>query len=117
MEPAASRARALAEPDRTRRGRLGAGPAPSGLVVALSGSAPSCAWQGLPACLLGARDSWALYELVERLAAELYREELRAGGWLLDLGLWGTRLYRAAARDLILRLDGTLLSYLPPPGD
>ena len=34
-----------------------------------------------------------LEPLVERVADELYREELRNGAWLVDLGLVGSRLF------------------------
>ena len=34
-----------------------------------------------------------LETLVERVADELYREELRNGAWLVDLGLFGSRLF------------------------
>ena len=34
-----------------------------------------------------------LERLVDRVADELYREELRDGAWLVDLGLFGSRLF------------------------
>lgn len=39
--------------------------------------------------------------LVERVAHEVYRNEIRNGGWILDLGLFGSRLFtRDVTREL-----------------
>ncbi len=40
--------------------------------------------------------------LVARVAAELYREEIRRGAWAVDLGLLGSRLF---VTDVVRSLD------------
>jgi hypothetical protein len=43
----------------------------------------------------------SLDRLVEQVAFDLYREELRAGGWILDLGVFGSAPFVSdAAREL-----------------
>jgi hypothetical protein len=45
----------------------------------------------------------ALDVLVDRVAADLYRDELRRGGWVADIGFMGSALFRA---DVQRALDG-----------
>ena len=42
---------------------------------------------------------------VEEIAQELYQRDLRAGGWLFDMGLW-RGLYIRRAAELINKLSG-----------
>lgn len=51
-------------------------------------------------------DGWpppagAAGELVERVALDLYARALSAGGWTLDLGVFGPRLFVSDARDVL----------------
>ena len=49
-------------------------------------------------------------ELVTQVAECLYRKELRGGGWLLDLGLFGSRLFVADAKRALAGGIGKLWS-------
>ena len=42
---------------------------------------------------------------VEEIAEELYQRDLRAGGWLFDMGLW-RGLYIRRASEIINKLSG-----------
>ncbi len=46
--------------------------------------------------------------LVERVASEVYSEELRNGAWILDIGLFGSRLFVPAVAGEIKARNGTL---------
>ena len=50
----------------------------------------------------------SLQLLVERVATELYREELRKGAWALDIGLFGSKLFVADVMSAIKARNGTL---------
>jgi len=45
---------------------------------------------------------------VASVAESLYRDELRAGGWMIDLGLFGNRWFLDDARRLLWAGDGEL---------
>lgn len=49
-------------------------------------------------------------EVERELALDLLEEELRRGGWALDLTLWGCCLFEEEARRLVDRHLGTLLA-------
>ena len=49
-----------------------------------------------------------LVTVVERVADELYREELRDGAWLVDLGLFGSRLFVPDVLRSLKAYDGRL---------
>jgi hypothetical protein len=60
-----------------------------------------------------------LQELIERVAEEALRAEIRQGGWAVDAGVWGPTLYhreatravqRLVGRTLVLEDDGALLA-------
>jgi hypothetical protein len=46
--------------------------------------------------------------LVEGVASDLYEEELRNGAWILDIGLFGSRLFVPEVAGEIKARDGTL---------
>lgn len=47
--------------------------------------------------------------LIERVAEEAYRADLRAGGAVVDIGVWGPLLYRREATAAVCRLVGRTL--------
>src|SRR4051812_26086185 len=60
-----------------------------------------------------------LQELIERVAEEALRAEIRQGGWAVDAGVWGPAIYhreatravqRLVGRTLVLEDDGALLA-------
>jgi hypothetical protein len=51
-----------------------------------------------------------LARLVERVARELYDDELRRGGWASDIGIAGNALFRADAELTLQRASGVLWS-------
>lgn len=60
-----------------------------------------------------------LQELIERVAEEALRAEIRGGGWAVDAGVWGPAVFRQEAtravqrlvgRTLVLEDDGALLA-------
>lgn len=53
--------------------------------------------------------------LVARVAAELYREEIRRGAWAVDLGLLGSRLFVPDVVRSLDRYNGVLWEILPNP--
>lgn len=63
---------------------------------------------------LGREGAMALDALVDRLAGLLYRDALRHGGWVIDIGFFGQNLFvPEVARDLEAG-DG-LLWHIEPP--
>jgi hypothetical protein len=48
------------------------------------------------------------YLLVERIADQLYREELRQGAWILDIGLFGSSLLISSVAQEIEAANGVL---------
>jgi hypothetical protein len=63
---------------------------------------PSTYVERLAVAALKETGTQPLHRLVERVAAELYREELRHGATTLDIGLFGSRLF---VPDVISELD------------
>jgi hypothetical protein len=57
---------------------------------------------------LAATGAMPLNTLAERVAAELYREELRNGAQTLDIGLFGSRLFLSDVINEIKARNGTL---------
>ena len=53
--------------------------------------------------------------LVTRVAAELYREEIRRGAWAVDLGLLGSRLFIPDVVRSLDRHNGVLWEIVPDP--
>jgi hypothetical protein len=49
-----------------------------------------------------------LARLVERVARELYDDELRRGGWASDIGVAGSALFRADAERTLESASGIL---------
>jgi hypothetical protein len=73
---------------------------------------PATEAESFAVALLGAEKEIVYGVLVSRVAEFLYRKELRDGGWLLDLGLFGSGLFVAdakrelrAGRDVIWEID------------
>jgi hypothetical protein len=58
--------------------------------------------------LLSQQRALAFEMAVASVAESLYRDELRAGGWMIDLGLFGSRLFVDDARRLLWSGDGEL---------
>ena len=58
--------------------------------------------------LLAHAEEIPLETLVARVAEALYREELRAGAWAVDVGLFGRGLFAAEARQVLTSGDGEL---------
>ena len=58
--------------------------------------------------LLAHAEEIPLETLVARVAEGLYREELRAGAWAVDVGLFGSGLFAAEARRVLASGDGEL---------
>lgn len=50
----------------------------------------------------------ALDVLVDRVAADLYRDELKRGGWVADIGFIGSALFRADVRRALDAATGML---------
>lgn len=53
--------------------------------------------EGIAAAMLSRNQQIPLCELAEQLAESLYRDELRHGGWAVDVGLLGSSVFDAAA--------------------
>jgi hypothetical protein len=69
---------------------------------------PETRVEQLAVSLLASKGAIALDMLAERVASELYREELRNGASVLDIGLFGSRFF---TRDVVRELkagDGIL---------
>jgi hypothetical protein len=49
-----------------------------------------------------------LHVVVHRVAGELFKQEVAAGGWLVDLGLFGSTLFVPEVLKEIQAADGTL---------
>lgn len=58
--------------------------------------------------LLSRADEMDLATLVGLVAEALYREELRAGAWAVDVGLFGRGLFVSEARRVLKAGDGEL---------
>ena len=58
--------------------------------------------------LLSQAEDLPLETLVGRVAEALYHEELRAGAWAVDVGLFGSGLFTAEARRVLAAGDGEL---------
>jgi hypothetical protein len=57
-----------------------------------------------------------LSELAEQLAESLYRDELRHGGWAVDLGLLGSNVFVADALQELQAGDGGLWTIIESDG-
>jgi hypothetical protein len=64
--------------------------------------------EGNAAAVLSHNQQIPLGELAEQLAESLYRDELRHGGWAVDIGLLGSRLFVADALQQLQAGDGDL---------
>jgi hypothetical protein len=58
--------------------------------------------------MLSDKDQIPLSELAEQLAESLYRDELRYGGWAVDVGLLGSSVFVADALQELQAGDGDL---------
>jgi hypothetical protein len=70
--------------------------------------APATPIERLVVSVLQAAGAIPLGSLVERVASELYNEELRHGAWVLDIGLFGSSLFVPDVVSEIEARDGTL---------
>jgi hypothetical protein len=69
---------------------------------------PATPVEKLAVAALEEHEETPLALLVDRVAKDIYRDEIRAGAWTLDIGLFGSRLF---ARDVTRELqaaDGIL---------
>ena len=58
--------------------------------------------------LLASKGPMPLHTLAERVASELYKEELHKGAGVLDIGLFGSRLFKDDVIREIESADGIL---------
>lgn len=59
--------------------------------------------------LLRQEQTISIEALIERIAEEAYRADLRAGGAVVDIGVWGPGLYRRDVTLAVCRLVGRTL--------
>jgi hypothetical protein len=110
ISPARSRNRALSKWLFGRSGPEGSQPQ-SGLKVRLltnASRAPSTAAERAVVELLGRTEETSLDALVAVVAEKLYRDEILAGAWMVDLGLFSCGWFAPEARRLLDAGDGVL---------
>jgi hypothetical protein len=73
-----------------------------------SNRSPQTRVEQIAAAMLSDRDLIPLSELAEQLAEGLYRDELRYGGWAVDVGLLGASMFVADAVHELRAGDGDL---------
>ena len=61
--------------------------------------------------LLAAESELPYREVISRLAESLYRNELRSGGWSVDIGLFGSSLFVPEARCALEAGKGELWNF------
>ena len=76
--------------------------------LANSNRSPQTPVEQIAAAMLSSKDLIPLGELAEQLAESLYREELRYGGWTVDVGLLGSSMFVADAVQELRAGDGDL---------
>ena len=69
--------------------------------VQFTGAAPASRGEELVKKVAGDRQAVPLHWLEDRLADALYREELRQGAWMTDIGLWGDTVFRQEAARML----------------
>jgi hypothetical protein len=60
--------------------------------------------------------SLSLDAVIDRVADELYRDELRHGGWAAEIGVIGSGAFRADVERVVERGAGVLWLIEPRPG-
>jgi hypothetical protein len=73
-----------------------------------SNRSPQTRVEQVAAAMLSDKDLIPLSELAEQLAESLYRDELRYGGWAIDVGLLGSSVFVADALQELQAGDGDL---------
>ena len=73
-----------------------------------SNRSPQTRVEQVAAAMLSHKDQIPLSELAEQLAESLYRDELRYGGWAVDVGLLGSSVFIADALQELQAGDGDL---------
>jgi hypothetical protein len=73
-----------------------------------SNRSPQTRVEQIAAAMLSDKDLIPLSELAEQLAESLYRDELRYGGWAVDVGLLGSGMFVADALQELRAGDGDL---------
>jgi hypothetical protein len=63
--------------------------------------------------LLQETGPYKLDVLVSRLAEATFREELALGGWAVDIGFWGSRLFHQDVLRIILDMNNRCISIAP----
>ena len=76
--------------------------------LAASSRQPETRVEQLVLTMLASEGAITLDTLAERVASELYREELRQGAQTLDIGLFGSRLFLGDVIREIEARNGTL---------
>lgn len=51
--------------------------------------------------------------LIERVAEQIIRAEVRIGGWMIDAGVWGPFVFRSQVAKLVETLNGSMLVAVP----
>ena len=69
---------------------------------------PQTRVEQIAAAILSDKDHIPLIELAEQLAERLYRDELRYGGWAVDVGLLGSSAFVADVLQELQAGDGDL---------
>ena len=69
---------------------------------------PATPAEQLAVSILASTGAMPLHTLAERVASELYRQELRKGAGVLDIGLFGSRLFKDDVVREIESADGIL---------
>jgi hypothetical protein len=64
---------------------------------------------------LAAEDTLPWEHLVERVARELYLDEVSQGGWAVDIGVFGSRPFRAEVVQEVQATRNVLWEAVVPP--
>jgi hypothetical protein len=72
---------------------------------------------GIAAAMLNHNQQIPLCELADQLAESLYRDELRHGGWVVDVGLLGSSVFVADALQQLQGDDADLWKIVHSDGD
>jgi hypothetical protein len=92
------------------RGKRQGGPSMTNRKVRLSNlkRSPRTQVERIAAAMLSHNQQIPLSELAEQLAESLYRDELRHGGWAVDVGLLGSSVFVADILQQLQAGDGDL---------
>ena len=77
--------------------------------VAVREAADAGDYEALAMLLLRQEETISIAMLIKRVAEEVYRADLRAGGGAVDIGVWGPSLYQPDATRAVCQLVGHAL--------